>query len=81
MTKTSRDERQAQAQNYLTVTLRPDHDTTPCCDLCGKEDVSLATMPVEGEMRDLCAECEHCADPVQPRKHWWLEPPPSGDRR
>lgn len=45
-----------------TVDLRPDHDTFPYCDLCGVEGVSLATLPVDGINRELCAECEHCAD-------------------
>lgn len=49
----------------MTTTLRPDHDTTPHCDMCGAADVSLATLPVEGVDRELCEECEDCADPVR----------------
>ena len=48
----------------MTTTLRPDHDTTPHCELCGAEDVPLATLPVGGHARDLCADCEECADPI-----------------
>lgn len=51
----------------MTTPLRPDHDTTPHCDLCGAEDVPLATLPVAGIDRELCEDCEHCADPVAER--------------
>lgn len=49
----------------MTTELRPDHDTTPCCDICGAEGVSLATLPVDGTERRLCEECAECADPVK----------------
>ena len=47
-----------------TTPLRPDHDTTPHCDLCGADDVSLATLPVQGIARALCVDCETSADPI-----------------
>ena len=46
-----------------TVALRPDHDTTPHCDLCGAEGIPLSDLPIDGILRTLCEDCEDCADP------------------
>jgi len=46
----------------MTVTLRPDHDTTPHCEYCGAEGVPLATYPDPADPDEGLSLCEQCEE-------------------